>query len=235
MNLRFTHALAQAVPIALIVISIACSTSKSASPQPQLTANQAAIQSSTRSTGASVQTTTGCTLGLSEAPVINGLKLGMTPNDVLAVFPGSKEDAELHAALSNPLGPLGNGSLAIIPSKYKSPADFKDVNRVTFGLLDGHVSSLTISYNGPEWPTVDKFVDKFLENKHLPSSDQWEPYVGMETQMKTLTCSGFSIRIFSGGEHGNQNYVLLQDLEANKKLKERRKKAREQASPTPGQ
>jgi len=101
-------------------------------------------------------------------------------------------------------------------------------------MLDGHLSSFTINYNGPQWPDVDKFVETFVEGKNLPAANQWEPYAGMETQMKTLTCTDFSVRVFSGGEAGNQNYVLVQDLEADKKLKERRRKARESASPTPG-
>jgi hypothetical protein len=158
----------------------------------------------------------------------------MTEAEVLAVFPGSKDDAELRSALAKPRGPLGNSSFLLIPSKYESPSDYKGVSRVTFSMLDGRVSSFTINYNGPEWPNVDKFVEKFVEGKDLPSAEQWEPYAGMENQMKTLTCTDFSIRVFNGGEGGTQNYVLVQDLEADKKLKERRRKARESASPSPG-
>jgi hypothetical protein len=104
---------------------------------------------------------------------------------------------------------------------------------VSLSLLDGRVSSFTVQYNGPEWSHIDKFVEKFVEGRDLPAADQWEPYVGMDTQMKTLTCSGFSIRLFNGGEGGSQNYVLIKDIEADNTLKERRKKAQAQASPTP--
>lgn len=223
--------------IILVAISIACSASKSASSPAPVSANQPANQlvnpTPASVTTSSVHEPTACTLKLSEAPAIHRLKLGMTEAEVLAVFPGSKDDPELRSALSKPRGPLGNSSFLLTPSKYTSPADYKDVSRVNFSMLDGRVSSFTINYNGPEWPNIDKFVEKFVEGKDLPAPDQWEPYAGMENQMKTLTCTDFSIRVFNGGEGGNQNYVLVQDLEADKKLKERRRKARESASPSP--
>jgi hypothetical protein len=55
----------------------------------------------------------------------------------------------------------------------------------------------------------------------------------MDNQMKTLTCSGFSIRMFIGGEGGNQNYILVEDIAAKNLLKERRKKAQAQPTPAP--
>jgi hypothetical protein len=239
MKSRLTNKLRQVAPIFLIGVSIACSASRSANSQPansqaQLTGSQATSESPAPVMTSSVPTRNACTLKMSEAPVIHRLKLGMTTDEILALFPGSKDDSELRSA-SSARGPLGNSTFLITPSKYGSTSDFKDVVRLTFTMLDGHVSSFTISYNGPAWPDVDKFVEKLVSDKDLPNADQWEPYVGMESQMKTLTCADFSIRVFSGGEGGSQNYVLVEDLEAGKALKERRKKAREQASPTPAQ
>jgi len=215
----------------LIAVSIACSTSKSApSPQPPAE-NRLASQSSTPQNMSSVKATTPCALKISEAPVIRGLKLGMTPEEILALFPGSKEDTALRTALSAPPGRFGNSSFLITPSKYGSAANYKEVSRLNFSLLDGRVSNFTINYVDRQSPNVDKLIEKFGEDKNLPPPDQWEPYPGMDTQMKTLTCNGFSIRIFDGGEGASLDYVLVEDLEADKKLKERRKKAREQASP----
>lgn len=159
----------------------------------------------------------------------------MTPDEVLALFPGSKEDPEVRAELSKPPRTFGISSLLLRPSRYENKEKFVEVSQISFTFLDGRVLSLTISHHGPEWPHVDKFVEKFVEGTNLPSPNQWEAYVGMDNQMKTLTCTDFSIRVFTGGPGGSANYVLMQDLEADKKLKERRKKAREQTSPTPGQ
>jgi hypothetical protein len=220
--------------ISLIAVCITCSTSKSAGPQSQLAENKSPLsQSPAQVSSSPIQESGPCTLKVSEAPVLNGLKLGMTPEQVLALFPGSKDDPELRSTLSTPPGRFGNSSVLITPSKYGSAAQYKGISRLTFSLLDGHVSNFTISYNGPEWPDVDKFIQNFVEGKHLPPAGEWAAYEGMNTQMKTLTCNNFSIQIFAGGEGGSSNYVLVEDLEADKKLKERRKKAREQASPPP--
>src|SRR6185436_16527436 len=111
---------------------------------------------------------------------------------------------------------------------------FPGVNQISFNLLDGRVYNFSVRYDGPQWPHVDNFVAKFVEGKDLPPVDQWQPYVGMDN-LKMLKCADFEVRVFAGGEGGNLNYVQMQDLVADKKLKERRKKALEleQASPTP--
>jgi hypothetical protein len=76
-----------------------------------------------------------------------------------------------------------------------------------------------------------KFVEKFVDGTSLPAADQWEAYPGLDTQMKTLTCKDFEIRVFAGGKGGNLNYILVKDLGAEEMLKARRKKARAMASP----
>ncbi|MEP6911726.1 MAG: hypothetical protein ABI923_03165 [bacterium] len=119
----------------------------------------------------------------------------------------------------------------IRPDKYQSKEKFANLTQIIFTLLDSRVSSINAGYNGPEWPHVDKFVEKFTEGTHLPAADGWEVYVGFDTQMKTLTCKDFEIRIFAGGKGGNLNYVLMSDLAAAKTLKDRKAKAREKATP----
>jgi hypothetical protein len=156
----------------------------------------------------------------------------MTPEQVLALFPGSEGDAEVHSSLAGPASPLGVSSFVIRPEKYESSKEkFAGITQITFTLLDGRVSSFSIGYNGPEYSHVDKFVAKFIEGTSLPPADEWEPYVGLDTQLKILKCTDFEIRVFAGGAGGNLNYVLISDLEAAKKLKERRAKARAKATP----
>ena len=171
-----------------------------------------------------------CELTLAEAPPINGLKLGMTSDEVLALFPGSREDVEIRSTLSGPPSKFGTSSFVITPNLYESKEKFSGMSQITLRLLDGRVSNFTIGYHGPEFSHVDKFVAKFIEGKNLPAVDQWEAYIGMDTQLKTLTCKDFEIRVFAGGPGGNLNYVLMTDLEADKKAKDRRKRAREKAN-----
>jgi hypothetical protein len=235
MKLRITHPLSQVLltSIALIVISIACSASKSAESPSANAANASANEPLTSPSSSITQDKQPCTLTLSAAPSINGMRLGMTPEEVLALFPGSKDDPAVRARLSRPPNQFNTNSFLIQPEKYETKADFAGISQITFSLFDGRVSKFYVGYNGPEWPNVEKFVEKFVEGKNLPAFDQWEPYVGFDNQMK-LTCVDFSIRLSKGGAGGSLNHMEMQDLEADKKLKDRMRKAQEQASPTPG-
>lgn len=220
------------IAFVLIGISIACVPNKSAlssSPNNNTPINQPSEQPA----NSTEQSSSNCSLRMAAAPVLNGLKLGMTAEEVLILFPGSKDDSEVRSLLSRPPSQFGVSELVIRPSKFESKEKYIGIGQITFSLLDGRVSNFTVGYNGPQYAHVDQFVTKFVEGTNLPPPDQWQAYVGMDTQMKTLTCKDFEIRVFAGGEGGNLNYVLMRDLEADKKLKDRRAKARAQAKPTP--
>jgi hypothetical protein len=169
-----------------------------------------------------------CSLSVAQVPGIGPLRLGMTAEQVLALFPGSSEDPA-RLSLSQPANPLGVSSFIIRPSRYQSKENFAGISQITFTFLDGRVSTFSIGYNGPEWSHVDKFVEKVIEGTNLPPAEEWAAYPGMETQLKFLTCTDFEIRVFAGGQGGNLNYVLMTDLVAARTLKERRDKAREKA------
>src|SRR5437660_11276472 len=220
------------IAFVLIEISIACVPNKSAfSSAPN---NRAPInQPSAQPENWTEQSNSACTLTMAVAPVVNGLKLGMTPDEVIALFPGSKDDDEVRTHFSRPPSQFGVSDLIIRPAKFESKDKFAGISQISFALLDGRVSNFTIGYNGPQYPHVDQFVTKFVDGTNLPPADQWQAYPGMDTQLKTLTCKDFEIRVFAGGEGGNLDYVLMRDLEADRKLKDRSKKARESATPAP--
>ena len=220
------------IALASIGISIACVPSKSALSS-SANNNTPINQLSDKPTNSTEQSIATCSLTMASAPVLNGLKLGMTPEEILALLPGSKDDPEVKGDLLRPPSQFGVSQLIVKPAKFDSKEKFTGINHITFSLLDGHVSSFTLGYNGPAYSHVDEFVTKFVAGTNLPPLDQWQAYVGMDTQLKTLTCKDFEIRVFAGGEGGNLNYVLMRDLEADKKLKDRRKKAREAATPSP--
>ena len=236
MKLRITQLRSHMVliSIALMAISIACSASKSAESPSANAANASANEPLTSPSSSITQDKQPCTLTLSAAPSINGLRLRMTSEEVLALFPGSKEDPEVSSALARRPSALGTSGFLIKPAKYENKDKFTGISQITFNLLDGRVSTLTIGYNGPEYSHVDKFVSKFVEGTNFPAADQWDAHEGLNTQMKTLTCTDFEVRAFAGGR-GSINSISMRDREAEKKLDERAEKAaREQASPTPG-
>jgi hypothetical protein len=184
-----------------------------------------AVSAQTDGTGAPVKAV--CSLGVADVPGVGALRLGMTPAQVLALFPGSDADPEVRAALARPASPLGVSDFLIRPGKYQSKEKFAGVSQITFNLLDGRVTSFSVGYDGPEWPHVDDFVAKVVAGTGLPAAEAWEAHPGLDNQLKILTCTDFEIRVFAGGQGGNLNYVLMSDREAARTLKERRVKARE--------
>ena len=211
----------------VVASSIGCATSRSANSQSIAGSNPTSVQIAPAITSKSAPATRECTLRLDAAPNIKGLSLRMTPEEVLALFPGAKSDPEIQRQMSGPPRQFGISNLMIRPEKYESRDRYTDINQISFSFLDGRVSKIHVGFTGPEWPDVDKFVAKIVEGTSLPPADQWSPYVGLDNQLKMLTCVDFEVRVFAGGKGGNLNYVQVQDLEADKKLKERRKKAQE--------
>jgi hypothetical protein len=212
-------------------VSIACTANTSVNSQP--VAKATTEPQPTAQVSTAPQEKVPCTLTLAGAPTIKGLHLGMAPDEVLALFPGSKEDAQVRASVSAAPSEFGVSNFVIRPAQYGSKDKFTGINQISLNLFDGRVAALTIGYDGPAYSHVDKFVEKVLEGTNLPGVEQWEAYVGMDNSLKILKCADFEVNVFIGGAGGNLNYVLLKDLVADKKLKDRRAKARAKASPTP--
>jgi hypothetical protein len=164
-------------------------------------------------------------LSMSQAPDVAGLKLGMTIEQVLSLFPGSETDKEIRASLSRPVNKFGVKTLVIHPAKFSADKKFDGVNQIVLTFLDGRISTLNVSYSGPVWANVNEFVSKFAQEKGLPGSDSWDAKSGVDNQLKTLKCSDFEISVFAGGENVNFNYVKMLDLTAQQKLKGRQGRA----------
>jgi hypothetical protein len=221
-----------AVTALLLVFACGCKLeTSSANPN----SNGKATPSVGSSASPAEQRQSTCSLSMAAGPATEGLRLGMTAEEIVAALPGSKDDPEVQSGLARPASNLGVSTFVVHTDKLQPKEKFGRIVHFTFSLLDGRVSSLNIGYNGPAYKDVDEFVSSFIKGTSLPPLDQWQAYPGLETQLKTVTCKDFEVRVFTGGEGGNQNYVLLTDLEADKKLKDRRAKARAQAKPTPSQ
>lgn len=165
-------------------------------------------------------------LSKSQDQGINGLKLGMTADQVLALFPGSRDDEAVRADLSAPASQLGLSTLRISPQKYSSKSEFKGIGQIVLTMLDGRVSTLYVGYDAPQAAQVDEFVTKFSKGRKLPPAESWEPYAGLDDQLKTMKCKDFEIDVFAGGKNVDANYVQLVDTVAQQKLKARRAEAR---------
>jgi hypothetical protein len=169
-------------------------------------------------------------LSVSQAPSIGGLRLGMTIEQALALFPGSKDDAQIRASLSRPISPFGTQTLVIKPGKYATNK-LDRVSQITLMFLDGRLFTLKAGYDGPVWGHVDEFVAKFASETQLPGADSWEAFGGMESQLKTLKGRDFEISLFVGANSVNLNYVQLRDLTSQQKLRERKLRKMNGAKP----
>lgn len=188
---------------------------KPANPKPSTEVNKAAAKAP-------------CKLTTAHAPNVGGVKLGLTPEQILAVFPGSAEDAGVKADVGRPASQFGSKDFIITPQKFSTKPEFAGVKHIVFNVFDGKVSSFNIGYNGPEWKNIDDFVNQFAGNHFLPNAESWDPFTGMD-KLKTLKCEGFEVAVFAGGKGGNSNYVKVKDLKAETDLKGRRDKAIEKA------
>ena len=174
-----------------------------------------------------------CRLGREQASEVKGLRLGLTTEQVLALFPGSKDDVALKTALAKPPSQYGVSTLMIKPEKYASKEKFAGIREVIFTFLDGRVSSFQANYESAAWKHVDEFVTDFTTGSKLPGVDSWDAYSGLDTQQKSLKCEGFEVTLFAGGEALNANHVKVQDLVAAEEVKERRAKAKQKAAAKP--
>ena len=217
----------------MVAVSIACTGYKSAGSPTVSNHNAPTPQLSPQNESAPTQDKPKCTLTLASFPAINGVKMRMTTDEVLALFSGSKEDPAVSSVLARPPNASGTSSFVIRPEKYEGREKFTGISQFSFNLFDGRVYNLTVGYKGPEYSHVDKFVAKFVEGTNLPPVENWQVYVGMDTQMKTLNCADFEVSVFAGGPGGSLNYVSVRDLEAEKRLNDRESKASEKPTPKP--
>jgi hypothetical protein len=166
-----------------------------------------------------------CALSAAQAPAIDGLKLGMTVEQVLARFPGSSDEKNIATERARAVEKLGAGTFTILPEKYSTNTEFPGIASLIFKYIDGRVYGLRVGYNGMTWKNVDEFIAKFSADSKLPADVSWEASPGMEMQQKALKCSDLEVTIFASSD---VNYVELRDTASERLLKERRAKAKEQ-------
>lgn len=158
-----------------------------------------------------------CKLKLAQAPVIRGIRLGMTVNEVLAVFPGAEKDDALRQSLSR--GSFGVTGFSVDPSKYGSKDKFVGVRGVSFGFLDGDLNSFSVEYSGPEFRNNEQFISRIVGPLNLPGIEFWKG--------AALVCEGFTVavRVIPEGTI----YVRNLEKDSNRVVREREEAVKEEA------
>lgn len=150
-----------------------------------------------------------CTLTVRQFPGIRGTRLGMTAEQVFALFFGSGERTENRTAISSAAGYPNYG----VATLFLQPAALPEAKEKLAGiasmsviLFDDRVTDIRVSYlgpssypKGPYWLKVDDFIAKLSEAFALPNAKEWIEH--SETS-KTLKCDGFDLNASTYGGAG---------------------------------
>ena len=137
---------------------------------------------------------TRCSLTEANAPSVRGLRLGMTAEQVIALFPGSAKNKEMKAALDKAKSTTGSETvyLSFDPSTSTNKEKFAEVGSISVGFYKARVKGLEVEYLGATWTTVDEWVGKLSEAFKLPGVEAWVAGPS-ENPNKVLKCNGIEI------------------------------------------
>ena len=162
-----------------------------------------------------------CNLTEATAPSVRGLRLGMSTQQLLALFPGSSKRREMKGAVDMANAATGNEAAYLVfdPATDGDAKQFSGVDSVSAGLNKGRVIDFSIQYGGVTWSDIDEWVAKLSESLKLQGAGDWT--VGpSENPNKVLRCEGIEIEaaIQGGGSSiriRNTEYVKADAERAN--------------------
>jgi hypothetical protein len=173
-----------------------------------------------------------CSAKLAQSPAVRGIKLGMTLDDVLVLFPGSREDAYIKNEIANvgsysgidTLPRFGVVNFSVIPAQYSTKQKFAGIESLSFTFLDDRLVVYSVQYSRPPWPRLDEFVDKVAGAFDLPAADKW---TSENAQRKSLECDGFRLQAFT--RDGRAGLILRTGADPVVTQRERRAAAEAEA------
>jgi hypothetical protein len=122
-----------------------------------------------------------CNLTLAQAPVFRGIRLGMSTDELLALFPRSKEQSHTIQALGYAEKNYGEVRLDFDTRTYpENKAMFSNnINSYRIMLFDGRVVRFEVNYlfpnqnnRSPNW-TYRTWITKLSETYSLPKPEDW--------------------------------------------------------------
>jgi hypothetical protein len=168
---------------------------------------------------------TRCNLTEATAPSVRGLRLGMTTQQLLAVFPGITKKKEMKDAIEKAKSATGVEAvyLGFDPATDGDAKQFAGVESVAAAVVRGRVVDFTIQYGGATWRTIDEWVEKVSETLKLPGKNDWATGPN-EHPNKVLRCDGIEIE---AGIQGGGASIRVRNTEYLKEIEERTKAAEE--------
>jgi hypothetical protein len=168
-----------------------------------------------------------CKLTLAQAPAIRGLRLGMTSDEIFAIFPANeREEFDRAQKLKRAELPPNYGytDFQFDLSNYATKDRFTGISSLSFGLFDRKVVSISAGYsNTPQFDRTGQLMEIITSQFGLPEFKDWPGYSEYMNQ-PSLTCDGFTFQVYAGNANSSPFSISLTDP-AYKKIMEDRKQA----------
>jgi hypothetical protein len=163
-------------------------------------------------------TQSNCVLTVANSPTVRDVRLGMSLQQVLALFPAGSKRKEIRDAVERAKTATVNETVYLT---FDSTSDggserFAGVDSVLVGVHKGQVVDFSVLYVGPTWRTVDEWVERLRQTWGLPGAQAWT--VGPnENPNKILRCRGVEIEV---GIQGGGGSVRVRNTEYNKGIED---------------
>ena len=176
---------------------------------------------------------TRCTITEANAPTVRGLKLGMSAQQLLDLFPGITKKREMKGVIEQAKSATSPEPvvLGFDPAVDGDAKHFAGVESVSAELYKAKVVDLSVQYGGATWPNVDDWIGKLSETFKLPAAREWTPGTG-ETPSKVLRCDAIVIEASIQGGSASiriRNSVYMREME--ERMKAADEKRRQQVKP----
>jgi hypothetical protein len=167
---------------------------------------------------------TKCNLTLAQAPVIRGLRLGMTSDELFTIFPTTEnEESNRARQLKNAELPPNYGytSFQFNPSRYATKDRFTGIRNLDVGLYDRKIVYIRADYsNTSQFDSNGQFIEILSKHFGLPEFKDWAGYRA-SVYNPSLICDGFTFRVI--GDSGSFSIELTDST--YKKIAEDRRQA----------
>ncbi|MCI0387278.1 MAG: hypothetical protein MOB07_00690 [Acidobacteria bacterium] len=158
-----------------------------------------------------------CKLTLAQAPVIRGLRLGITSDELFTIFPANeRQEFDRAQQLKNAELPPNYGftMFDFNLSNYATRDRFTGIGSLSFELFDKKVVSIRVNYsNAPSFDRPEQLMEIITRHFSLP-----------ELKDPSLSCDGFTFKVEAQNAYYGSFSIVLTDP-TFKKIAEERKRA----------
>ena len=159
----------------------------------------------------------GCSLTEATAPAVRGIRLGMSVDQLVGLFPGSAKRREMREALEKARSSTSNEPAVLVFDPAADAGErFAGVDSASASLYKGRVIAFNVVYVGTTWRTIDEWVEKLAQTYGLPAAARWAAGPN-ENPNRLLGCSGIEIE---AAIQGGGSSIGIRNREAFKGMAE---------------